>query len=152
VSTEDTTALLAQLREVHLPEAPAAPSVWPVALALLLLAIALLLFIFKRRPKKAAWSDEAISSLRAIKQNQPEDGIQQTASLLRRVVLTHDTSVRHQTGDTWLDSLDRFFNTTYFSRGHGRIFGASLYASNQSASKTLYRDIENLIRKRRRLE
>ena len=150
MATQDTAALLAQLRDIHLPPAPAEPSVWPSVVAILLFASSLILFLLKRRHRTASWSDEAIKELDEIQNMHPDCAVHRTAALLKRIVLTHDSSVRHQTGEQWLHSLDHFFRTDYFSRGNGRLFGHTLYTDTEAAPETLYRDIQKLIRKRKR--
>ena len=150
MATQDTAALLAQLRDIHLPPAPAEPSVWPSVAAILLFASALILFLLKKHRRKASWSDEAIKELNNIQNMQPDCAVHRTAALLKRIVLTHDPSVRHQTGEQWLRSLDHFFSTDYFSRGNGRLFGHALYTDTPAPPEKLYQDIQKLIRKRKR--
>jgi len=98
VATENSASLLAQLREIHLPEAPVAPSLAPVIVALILVAAALFVVLLKRAKKKPSWSDEALVELDNIADAKAPDSVLQTAALLKRIVLTHKTSVSHQTG------------------------------------------------------
>lgn len=150
MATENSASLLAQLREIHLPEAPVAPSLAPVIVALILVAAALFVVLLKRAKKKPSWSDEALVELDNIADAKAPDSVLQTAALLKRIVLTHKTSVSHQTGDEWLYTLDLFFNTTYFSNGGGQIFGDRLYTGESAVPETLYRDLKKLIRRRKR--
>lgn len=150
MAAQDTASLLAQLRDIQLPAAPAEPALWPTLAAALLLACALMVKLLLKRRHKTSWFDEAIQELNEIRQVQPAVAVHRTAALLKRIVLTHDSSLRHETGEQWLHSLDNFFCTSYFTCGDGQIFGDSLYTNTSTIPKTLYRDIKKLIRKRKR--
>lgn len=156
MATEDTTSLLAQLRDIHLPEAPAEPPVWPLVIATVLCLLAIAAIFYRRSKSRTSWSQEALAELDSIAEKRTKisdgpDALQQTAALLKRIVLTHssDSSVKHLTGDKWLAHLDQFFNTRYFSAGDGQIFGNTLYQQDGQASESLYQELKKLIRKRK---
>ncbi len=151
----DTTELLAQLKGVHLPEAPVPADLWPVVLSLAVCAIALLVFAIKHIHVKRTWHRTALDTLAIIdkrSRHQPYNSLQQTAVLLKRISLTTDErkTVKHLTGDAWLRHLDTFFSTNYFTCGNGRIFGSALYQVNTTAETTVLSEIEKLIKRHKR--
>lgn len=155
----DATELLAMVRDIHLPAEPVAPPVWPIALAVMVIALALLTLLAARR--RVSWASAARSELTKIQHRNDGKALAQTASLLRRIVLTenntaeshtvetHMADVQRLSGQNWLKHLDHFFNTRYFTEGDGKVFGTALYQANTEAPPQLYRDLKRLIRRRR---
>jgi len=152
MESQDTSALLAQLRGIHLPPAPAAPDLWPLYLAVLLCVIATAVFFLKRNNNRFNWKKSALSELDNIKAQSSADAVQQIATLLKRIALTHDQSrtTRHLHGEPWLQYLDSFYQTEYFSRGDGRVFGSALYTSknqlNNQPDDALFKKLRRLIK------
>lgn len=64
----DTTELLAQLKGVHLPEAPVPADLWPIYASLAVCTIALLVFARKHLKRKQTWHKTALQSLKKIEQ------------------------------------------------------------------------------------
>lgn len=156
METEDTATLLAQLKDIHLPAAPDAPNLWPVYLSLAVCAAALFVFATRLLKKRRTWTAEALASLNSIKQQQ--HALQKAAVLLKRIALTvadnnHQSvhSIKQLHGDEWLAYLDTFYNTDFFSRGAGRIFGDALYEKESRADEQLFHQLEQLIKRRDRM-
>ncbi len=150
-SEADTAELLSQLRDIHLPVAPVEPPIWPALLAAgLVVAIsALLLQRYLLRDRRQMIT-HALTELDRIENQSPADATTQVASLLKRFVITHDAQTRQLSGDDWLQCLDHFFATRYFSAGAGRIFGATLYSQREGndVSRSDYATLRRLIRSR----
>lgn len=149
-SSSDTTELLAQLRGIHLPEAPQAPAIWPLLLAGSIILLALALWLVKKRRTQTTWATEAINELKSIQQSDSVNTTLSIAILLKRIALTEDpeNSVKHLSGTSWLKYLDGFFNTKYFSEGNGQAFGSDIYKHNAQIDHSVYRDLNRLIRRR----
>ncbi len=154
VDSQDTTALLAQLKDIHLPVAPVSPALWPVYLSLAVCAVALLVFAYRHFKSKRTWHSAALENLKAIQQHSSADSLQQTAVLLKRIALTEGNrqTIQHLSGDRWLRYLDHLFGTDFFSAGNGRIFGNALYQPQASADQNLFADLRRLIKRHRRLQ
>lgn len=151
VDTQDTSQLLAELKGIHLPPPPVTPDLWPVALAITVCVGALLLFITRFYQQRRSWHLPALSKLNTLQQESPPDALWQTASLLRRIVLTekNNQATKHLSGPQWLQYLDHFFNTDYFSNAEGRIFGEQLYQPGSTLNDGNYRQLKKLIKRHR---
>ncbi len=151
MENQDTAQLLAQLKDIHLPEAPVAPSLWPLYVFIVLLFLALGVYALRRSRSSTNWQREALDNLADIQQRSPQTALQQTAILLKRIAITHDNhpSVKRLSGDRWLQYLDQFYRTDFFSKGEGQVFGDALYRSSTSANNTLYKGLKRLIKRRK---
>lgn len=150
--SQDTTALLAQLKGIQLPEAPVSPSLWPLYLCLAVCAAALVVFAIRHYKRKRTWHRPALKKLKEIQRGSTAESLQQTAVLLKRIALTEGNreAIQHLNGERWLQYLDRFFNTDYFSSGNGRIFGNALYQPDAFADQNLHNDLGRLIKQHSR--
>ncbi len=125
---------LAQLRDIHLPEAI---SGWPPALGWWLLLATLLLLILLawlsvRRYQRGALKRAALHELEQLAQrypDQPQPLLQQLSQLLRRVALaTHQPSdVAGLSDHAWLDFLDGFTDGEPFTQGIGQVLSQAPY-------------------------
>lgn len=152
MEAQDATQLLAQLRDIHLPPAPAEPSLWPLLLAAILIAVALFTLLYRHLKKNNSWAATATRELRKIQSDANPAALLQTAELIKRIVITHDSNpgIRHLTGTAWLAYLDKFFSTTFFSSGHGQLFGNALYQQqDHRINPGTYATLEKLIRRRK---
>ena len=154
METQDTAELLSQLKGVHLPDAPVAPSLLPVYLSILLCVVALIAFILKINRNDNNEYDEALSTLSRIRKDSTANELQKTAALLKRIALTHDArpAVRLLHGNPWLEYLDNFYQTDFFSQGKGRIFGDALYQPDTALDKNIYQELQRLIKYRKRFQ
>ena len=82
-----------------------------------------------RRKQQHHWHHQALQELKHIELLQKDKQLGEVAKLLKRVAITHHTThdTTNLTGRQWLDYLDYFFNTNYFSKGEGSLFGDDLY-------------------------
>jgi hypothetical protein len=126
---------LAQLKDIHLPEAvswwPPAPGWWggtAVVLALLLWAA----WRGVRYWRKTAYKRAALRELKQLRRRggQPQQLLTDLSVLLRRVALAafpaEEVASLH--GKDWLAFLDRSGQTQAFSRGVGHYLAAAPYA------------------------
>jgi hypothetical protein len=131
---------LAQLRDIHLPEPvgwwPPAPGWWLLLAALL--ALFLLLSLWRRQARLRRWRREArtaISRLRQQHQQRPESGravVEQLSALLRRIAITRFPAVEvaSLSGEAWLQFLDRpLKGSNAFQQGAGRLLAQAPYRS-----------------------
>lgn len=124
MSTDDKAALLASLREIREPPAPE-PG-WPWLIIAIALGLALLIVLWKNRPRKAA--SIATQQINAARLEPPAQALVRLARLLRSKGVNHKKLANPNThGDAWLQALNKQFNTTFFTTGHGRVFGNDLY-------------------------
>jgi len=148
-----TTELLDSVRDIQEPVPPESSSALVlglVALLIVLLTIAALVTLHKRRNKI---NRELRSELQAIESDQPETALVKIAVILRRVMHhIHGDKINHLEGNQWLDALNSTFSTRYFTQGNGVVLGNTLY-NTTSLSKTdtraLARDVSKLISKTR---
>jgi len=154
MATEDTTELLAQLRGIHMPAAPAEPAIWPVILAVIVIVIALLAYLFGRTRGKTSWSEQATIELERIESSEGSQGLQSTAVLLKRIVITHDNrkEIKQLSGDNWLHYLDEFFSTPYFSKNDGQLFGTAQYREHHGIKPEIYKELKKLIKRKARAQ
>lgn len=147
----DATQLLALVKDIHLPAAPAAPAIWPMLLTATVILIAIAALIFSRYQKRSTWASQARAELKEIEQQRNPQALEQTASLLKRIALTNDQRniVKHLSGDNWLRYLDHFFNTRYFTEGDGKVFGKALYEKDTQAPDDLYQNLRKLVNRRK---
>jgi len=152
MASQDTTELLAQLRGIHIPQAPAEPQIWPLVVATVVITAALLFFLWNRSRGGLNWAKQASLELERIKNTENLTGLQSTAVLLKRIVITHDNNseIKHLSGDRWLRYLDNFFSTQYFTQGDGQVFGTAKYQKHHQLSPGHYKDIKALIKRKAR--
>lgn len=126
---------LAQLRDIHLPEAvsawPPAPGWWLLAIVLTLLLLAALRWLRQHYQQKR-YRKLALLQLQEIRslQQQPEHYVQQLNQLLKRTALAGKpaTEVAALSGDNWLAFLDHSGKTTDFTRGQGQVLAQGPYS------------------------
>lgn len=155
----DTARTLAELRDIQLPAPVPEPTVELFVVAILLIALGLLvaLALFKRR--KSPWAAVARDEINRLRHEEPEQAIAGYATVLKQLAITvsDQPEVRQLHGTPWLEYLDHFFRTRYFTNGAGQIFGGPLYRpqsesdqSPQKLSRQLARKLSRLIRRRGR--
>lgn len=119
--------ILAELRDIHLPETTAASAsgdlvLWPLVLVILA-ALAILSIIWRRR---WAWRREVIDDLALIEERVKEGGEDEAwmnlAFLLKRLALRKRTrqEVAALSGEPWLACLDDLIGADHFTKGPGR--------------------------------
>ncbi|WP_159931255.1 DUF4381 domain-containing protein [Oceanicoccus sp. KOV_DT_Chl] len=134
---------LAQLRDIHLPEAisawPPAPGWWILALLLLILVSLASYFIFKRIQANR-YRRLAKKQLLALQQYslQPQQYLQQLNALLKQTAMTaHSvtaTDIAQLSGKPWLEFLDQSANTDQFQHGAGKVLADGPYAPTTDAN------------------
>lgn len=121
---------LAQLRDIHLPNAvsawPPAPGWWLLAIVLIaaLATVALYCYRHFKRNRYRRLADNALNSLQVlINQNDYQAYLQQLNMLLKQTALAANTKadVAGLTGNAWLEFLDKSAGTTDFTRGIGNV-------------------------------
>jgi len=152
MATQSTAEILAQLRGLQMPEAPVEPAIWPVILSIAILLLLLALLLFSRTRKQTTWAKQARQELETIALNENINALNQTAVLLKRIVITHDKSdeVKRLSGDRWLRYLDSFFKTRYFSEGNGQLFGSAQYQRAHRIPPEMFNELKNLIQRKYR--
>jgi len=152
MATQSTAELLAQLRGIQMPEAPAEPAVWPVFLSIGILLLLLAVYLISRTRKQITWAKQAKQELDTIQSNESNNALGQTAVLLKRIVITHDNSndVKLLSGDRWLLYLDSFFKTRYFSEGNGQLFGSAQYQQVHRMPPEMFNELKLLIQRKYR--
>lgn len=126
----DTSELLSQLRDIKIPPAPPEPALWPIMLSIVLLVLVAMTLIYHRSKKRTSWKTQALHELEQLEQLPSTEIPLRSAKLLKRIALTHQPTdeVRKLRGEPWLNYLDSFYATDFFTKGSGRIV-AQLYAS-----------------------
>ena len=135
-----------------MPEAPAEPAVWPVILSLGILLLLLAAFTVSRVRGTTTWAKQAKRELHSVELDENTNALQQTAVLLKRIVITHDKSdeVKRLSGDQWLRYLDSFFQTRYFSEGNGQLFGTAQYRKVHRMPPEMFNELKKLIQLKHR--
>lgn len=151
MTAQTKSELLAQLKGNHLPDPPDAPELWPVYLSFTICLLVISAFLIRTIKTTRRRNRHALNHLNAIKKASGDDSMQQLAALLKRIVLTEkpDQALRQIHGEPWLEYLDDFFHTNFFSAGEGRAFGDAIYQSQQLPSEALYKKLHELIKRRR---
>ena len=154
----EAAELLSQLREVRLPDPPVEVSIVPGALSATVIIMALLTLAivwWKRRHRWITFVERELTNYQTMR---PDVALCEMAKLLKRIVMTHKSkpSISTLSGDDWLDELDSFFSTDFFTAGEGRLFGRSLYQSpipdtnsNRDLITDLSQSIGKLVKRRR---
>lgn len=152
MDTRDTAELLAELKDIHLPPAPDTPETWPMIVSVVVCTLFIVAWLWRRHRNTHHWHTQALQPLKQLRQLPANVAAPETARLLKRIALTHDNhrQVRQLHGDSWLRYLDRFFNTDFFSRGNGRVFGNALYQPDIQIDAGVYDELQRLIRQRSR--
>jgi len=125
---------LAELRDIHLPDAigmwPLAPGWWILLVSVLLLMV--ITWLAYRYYQRGVLKRAALNELSVISkhyQDQPQLLLQQLSQLLRRVALaTHPRkTVAGLNDQNWLTFLDRFVPEAQFSQGDGQLLAQGPY-------------------------
>ncbi len=153
---------LAQLRDIHLPQAieawPPAPGWWLLAF-LAVLTVLLFLYWLWTGWRKNKYRREAIKELDRLLQSYAAHGdaaeyLQDYQRLLKRVALTRydRQKVAHLTGESWVAFLDKSSNSSEFTMGDGQILIDGNYqASPEVNINNLHSLGQHWIRKHRPL-
>ncbi len=129
----DSTELLNNLRDIHVPPPvswwPPAPGWW----LLLSLIIVLVLLLWWRLRRAQPWRREALRALRELElefhaNSEVVTCVAQVSVLLRRVALSVRAPVAALTDEAWLNYLDELGRTEQFSSGIGRVLITAPYA------------------------
>ena len=119
---------LAQLRDIHLPDAvsawPPAPGWWILA-AIVLVLLAVGIYYCIQYIRRTRYRRQALKQLAALEQyhRQPTTYLQRLNHLLKQTALAADSSVdvAGLSGQQWLAFLDHSGNTTHFKQGAGTL-------------------------------
>lgn len=148
---ENSAEILEQLKGIHLPPAPPEPALWPLVVASVLISLAAVVALYRYK-RKTRWHHHALQELARIEHLQKDKQLYEVAKLLKRVAITHDktTDTTRLTGQAWLDYLDQFYNTSYFSAGDGRILSTNIYGKpdNDTSPKKMISQVKRLIKHR----
>lgn len=145
----DSAELLKTLRDIHEP-LPPEPG-WPWAILATVLAIVLVTMLLLIRKKRKATEIE--QQIEAARGEPYQQALTRLARLLRKYAPTELTSgSTPPRGDAWLQHLDTYFKTNYFSQDAGRIFGLALYKRTEESPdiNALCNQLQNMLNKRRR--
>lgn len=148
----DKAALLAMVKDIQEPVAPATSSVWLFGLSLLAALLVLLLLMAYYFWKKQAALRELRKEIASFRQLPQHRCTTELAVLLRRVMHhLHGDTVNQLEGADWLKKLNTTFATNYFTDGRGQRFGSALYQrsasipDNTTDSRQLCNDVSHLL-------
>ncbi len=133
---------LAQLRDIHLPEAisawPPAPGWW-ILTAVLLALLATGIYQLIKKLRRNRYRRQALKQLLTLEQyrEQPSIYLAQLNQLLKQTALAANTTmnVAGLTGQQWLAFLDSSGKTTHFQLGAGNILLQGPYSADLSSAK-----------------
>ena len=150
---------LAQLRDIHLPEAisawPPAPGWW--LLALVTLAALITVFVLLRRwHRRLAFRREAIRQLQHLdsyRHSDKQQYLQALNELLKRTALAchAPSSVAGLAGQDWTQFLNRQGNGAVFSQPDAELLATALYSNEVPAGdlQSLHQSAERWIKQQR---
>lgn len=113
---------LAQLRDIHLPEAisawPPAPGWWVLFIGIIAL-LAALAYYWRNHIQCNRYRKHALQQLATLEQQNPADYLQQINRLLKQTALAAKPTINIAglSGQQWLAFLDTSGNNTDFSQG-----------------------------------
>lgn len=149
---------LAQLRDIHLPEAvswwPPAPGWWVVSLIALAAVVTGILYT-KKRYLQNRYRKAALRELENIFKNgkdQQQAQLEEMSILLRRTAIQAygRENIAPLFGDKWLDFLDNSGKTDQFSNGPAKVLGYGLYQTTAEADlNQVMRIIQSWIKEHR---
>ncbi|MFK8081430.1 MAG: DUF4381 domain-containing protein [Granulosicoccus sp.] len=140
----DTTTLLEQLRDVRQPLPPEGVSWWLIVANIGAAVLIMALLWYRRHQLRAGWRKQLINDLRLAREQPPQQAIGSAATLLRQLMLYRGQRVQSLSGERWLQELDRQFQTLWFTREQGRVFGDSLYQPDVTDKHTANLVLEKL--------
>ena len=150
---------LAQLRDIHLPEAigywPLAPGWW-IFIGLSLLIFIGLAYAGKRYHKQTAFKRAATDQLAAIEAHTECDQtyLQAINRLLKQTALaTHDRKdIAGLKGQDWLTFLDKHSDSNFFTTGEGKVLSQGPYQSEPPSfdKATIQKEIKHWIKRQQR--
>lgn len=145
---------LAQLRDIHMPEAigywPPAPGWWILAV-ILLAAFGTLLVFLKKKRQSQRYRKLALQQLSQLQDGHKEPVLYlaQINRLLKQTLLAAPTPNKAAglTGKQWLYFLDRSANTDRFSNGPGKwlIEGPYLPANTNTIDTNTLKNLHSLV-------
>lgn len=141
--------LLDRLRDIREPLPPEGAPLWLILANVAVVGLIMALLLYRRHQRRFGWRKRFLTELHQARQQSPTQALFTTAQLLRRLLLHRDSSVQTSSGDSWLQELDKHFQTQWFTQGNGRVFGDTLYQPcmlSHDASIALLDDIEALVR------
>ena len=140
--TQEATRLLAQLRDIQLPEptgnwAPAMNVGWLSAAGILVLLVGLILLrghYLRTRTRRYALQELEQMSIRFVENQQHQRLLNELNTLLRRVAIMNygREEVSPLTGEQWLEFLDRSGRTQDFLKGPGQVLIQAYQASPEA--------------------
>lgn len=140
----NTADPLAQLRDIHMPEAVSwwPPAIgWWIVIASAILAVGLLFYFTRKYILKNRYKKIALQKLTTIHKAAGEDKsinherLVEMSAILRRVAMqTYGRqTISVLSGQKWLAFLDRTGNTNQFSQGAAKVLGTGLYRPDLDA-------------------
>jgi len=125
---------LAQLKEIHLPEAvglwPLAPGWW-IVLLLVLAALLTTALWLRRRRRASAYRGAALAALSRLERSDASHYLQQLNLLLKQTALAagSEQHVASLSGEPWLQFLDLSLGDNSFSCGAGAVLASGPYTA-----------------------
>lgn len=144
----ETEQLLAQLRDIHEPAVPESVSLWLIIANVALLILIVSVLIRRRQRTREQWRKEALQHIESAQDQAYESGVLSLAKLLRQLMRYRGHDIRSDR-QTWLAELDAAFETDWFSKGQGQVFGDALYQARTSSSvplPVLCKHLERLVK------
>lgn len=152
----DTEALLSQLRDIQAPEVSWVPAPGWWILVAVLLAMAVLIWLWYKRYQALSWQREANQELERLRGQASHSSVRQSlaglSTLVRRVALAARprAQVASLQGQAWLQELDDICGKPLFVSGYGKLLDQGPYQpETQLDAKdldALFNVVEELIR------
>lgn len=143
----DTSSLLASLADVQEPLPPEQGLPWLLVVNVLLLLALGLVVVWRWHRHRYRWRREALHTLHQARRGSAKEQLMTTARVLRQLGRHRlGASVNRLHGDAWLQALDDCFQTHWFTRGEGQVFGQSLYTAVSLPDKEMQTRLDTVKR------
>lgn len=123
----DHASLVGKLRDIHPPLSDGFFEITTMTLLGAIAATGSAICIYYRFIEHQARFSKALKIIKYSRYHTVADRLALQARALREVAALTDPGTEFLHGDEWLSHLDTIFQTSFFSKGAGRIFGEELY-------------------------
>lgn len=130
----DHASLIGKLHDIHPPPSDGFSEIIIMSLLGAIVAAACVIYYYNKYYIQRNRFRKAFEIIQSSRDHAAADRLAMQARALREVAASTDPGAQFLQGEDWLSRLDTILHTSFFTQGHGRIFGEELYKPMSSGT------------------